>query len=170
MSISCSHLPLYRHSEEKSLQLSLSLCVLFSSPHVPVKCGFGGSGHFMGVAARPMMGRSIIVLGRTVGRGPDIIIALLLYLSMNDTPCFECKCHIVLLKAVIAWHVEVGTLINSPPSMNCLLWWEWDRGVCVVLDDRFISSVDIILIETHCSWHNTQLLYNLKMSKCILTA
>ena len=66
----------------------------------------------MGVAARPMMGRSIIVLGRTVGRGPDIVIALLLYLSMNDTPCFECKCHIVLLKAVIAWHVEVGILIR----------------------------------------------------------
>ena len=39
-----------------------------------------------------------------------------------------------------------------------------------VLDDRFISSVDIILIETHCSRHNTQFLYNLKMSKCILTA
>ena len=100
-------------------------CVCCSPHHMSQsKCGFGSSGHFMGVAARPTMGRSIIVLGRAVGTRPDIIIALLLYLSMNDTPCFECKCHIVLLKAVIAWHVEVGTLINSPPSMNWLLWWE----------------------------------------------
>ena len=56
---------------------------------VQSKCGFGGSGHFMGVAARPTMGRSIIVLGRAVGSGPDIVIALLLYLSMNDTPIFK---------------------------------------------------------------------------------
>ena len=35
--------------------------------------------------------------------------------------------------------------------MNWLLCWELDRGVYVVLDDRFISSLDIILIETHCS-------------------